>query len=49
MIKWYDRIGNKIEMKLYENADKPDFFVGGKIIPKFFQFLFHILSLLCLR
>lgn len=33
MIKWYDRIGNKIEMKLYENADKPDFqWIKGNVI-----------------
>lgn len=25
MINWYDRIGNRIEMKLYEDSDKPDF------------------------
>lgn len=33
MIKWYDRIGNRIEMKLYENADKPDFqWVKGNVV-----------------
>ena len=33
MINWYDRIGNRIEMKLYEDADKPDFeWVKGNVI-----------------
>lgn len=33
MINWYDRIGNRIEMKLYENADKLDFeWVKGNVI-----------------
>ena len=33
MIKWYDRIGNRIEMKLYEDADKSDFeWVKGSVI-----------------
>ena len=33
MIKWYDRIGNRIEMKLYEDSDKPDFeWVKGNVI-----------------
>ncbi len=33
MIAWYDRIGNRIEMKLYEDADKPDFeWVKGNVI-----------------
>ena len=33
MINWYDRIGNRIEMKLYEDADKSDFeWVKGSVI-----------------
>ena len=33
MINWYDRIGNRIEMKLYEDADKSDFeWVKGNVI-----------------
>ena len=33
MINWYDRIGNRIEMKLYEDADKPEFeWVKGNVI-----------------
>ena len=33
MINWYDRIGNRIEMKLYEDSDKPDFeWVKGNVI-----------------
>lgn len=33
MIIWYDRIGNRIEMKLYEDSDKPDFeWVKGNVI-----------------
>ena len=33
MIAWYDRIGNSIEMKLYENADRPEFeWVKGNVI-----------------
>ena len=33
MINWYDRIGNRIEMKLYENADRPEFeWVKGNVI-----------------
>lgn len=33
MINWYDRIGNRIEMKLYENAGKLDFeWVKGNVI-----------------
>ena len=33
MINWYDRIGNRIEMKLYEDAGKPDFeWVKGNVI-----------------
>ena len=33
MIDWYDRIGNRIEMKLYEDADKSDFeWVKGNVI-----------------
>lgn len=33
MINWYDRILNRIEMKLYEDSDKPDFeWVKGNVI-----------------
>lgn len=33
MVKWYDRIGNRIEMKLYEDADSPEFeWVKGNVI-----------------
>lgn len=33
MIAWYERIGNRIEMKLYENADRPEFeWVKGNVI-----------------
>lgn len=33
MIAWYDRIGNSIEMKLYEDADSPEFkWVKGSVI-----------------
>ena len=33
MIIWYERIGNRIEMKLYEDSDKPDFeWVKGNVI-----------------
>ena len=33
MIAWYERIGNSIEMKLYENADRPEFeWVKGNVI-----------------
>ena len=33
MINWYNRIGNRIEMKLYEDSDKPDFeWVKGNVI-----------------
>ena len=33
MIKWYDRIGNRIEMKLYGDSDKSDFeWVKGNVI-----------------
>ena len=33
MINWYDRIGNRIEMELYEDADKSDFeWVKGNVI-----------------
>ena len=33
MIKWYDRIGNRIEMKLYQDADKQEFeWVKGNVI-----------------
>ena len=33
MVKWYDRIGNRIEMKLYEDADSPELeWVKGNVI-----------------
>ena len=33
MINWYDRIGNRIEMKLYGDSDKSDFgWVKGNVI-----------------
>ena len=33
MINWYDRIGNRIEMKIYEDSDRPDFeWVKGNVI-----------------
>lgn len=33
MIAWYDRIGNSIEMKLYEDADSTEFkWVKGNVI-----------------
>ena len=33
MIAWYERIGNRIEMKLYENANRPEFeWVKGNVI-----------------
>lgn len=33
MTKWYDRIGNSIEMMLYKNDEKTDFeWVKGKVI-----------------
>ena len=32
MINWYDRIGNRIEMKLYGDSDKSDFeWVKGNV------------------
>ena len=33
MVKWYDRIGNSIEMKLFSDADSLEFeWVKGKVI-----------------
>ena len=33
MVKWHDRIGNRIEMKLYEDANSPEFeWVKGNVI-----------------
>ena len=33
MVKWYDRIGNSIEMKLFSDADSSEFeWVRGRVI-----------------